>query len=170
MLDEPPCIVTEFVEGEGMEAEELREPATLVEVARGAARDPRRRRAPADDFDSFRIVETYAATRGERGATVPDAYERARTSTRRAIEAALSGPEHEPGPLPQRPARRQLHPRRRAASGSSTGSTPGMGDRYFDLGNFAVNNELDEAAARRRCSSAYFGEPPGARRLADAAG
>ena len=27
-----------------------------------------------------------------------------------------------------------------------------MGDRYFDLANFAVNNELDEAAARQRCS------------------
>ena len=41
----------------------------------------------------------------------------------------------------------------------------GMGDRYFDLGNFAVNNELDEDA-RGALLEAYFGEPPDARRLA----
>src|SRR5690348_7691567 len=33
MLNEPPCLVTEFVEGEPMEAAELREPASLAEVA-----------------------------------------------------------------------------------------------------------------------------------------
>ena len=35
----------------------------------------------------------------------------------------------------------------------------GMGDRYFDLGNFAVNNELDDAD-EERLLEAYFGEPP----------
>ena len=36
----------------------------------------------------------------------------------------------------------------------------GMGDRYFDLGNLAVNNGLDDDA-RGRLLEAYFGEPPG---------
>ena len=36
-----------------------------------------------------------------------------------------------------------------------------MGDRYFDLGNFAVNNELDEAD-EEALLEAYFGEPPDA--------
>ena len=27
-----------------------------------------------------------------------------------------------------------------------------MNDRYFDLGNLAVNNELDDGAAAMRCS------------------
>ena len=40
-----------------------------------------------------------------------------------------------------------------------------MGDRYFDLGNFAVNNELDEDD-ESRLLEAYFGEPADARRLA----
>ena len=35
----------------------------------------------------------------------------------------------------------------------------GMGDRFFDLGNFAVNNELDDAD-EERLLEAYFGEPP----------
>ena len=37
-----------------------------------------------------------------------------------------------------------------------------MGDRYFDLGNFSVNNELDEAELAELLE-AYFGEPPDAR-------
>ena len=41
-----------------------------------------------------------------------------------------------------------------------------MGDRYFDLGNFAVNNELGGRARRPSCSAAYFGEPATPARLA----
>jgi thiamine kinase-like enzyme len=41
----------------------------------------------------------------------------------------------------------------------------GMGDRYFDLGNFAVNNELGEDEADLLLSE-YFGEPPTDRRRA----
>jgi thiamine kinase-like enzyme len=40
-----------------------------------------------------------------------------------------------------------------------------MGDRYFDLGNLAVNNELDEEDGRRLLE-AYWGEPPNSRREA----
>ncbi len=41
----------------------------------------------------------------------------------------------------------------------------GMGDRFFDLGNFAVNNELDDDG-EARLLEAYFGEPATARRRA----
>ena len=41
----------------------------------------------------------------------------------------------------------------------------GMGDRWFDLGNFAVNNELDERQ-EEQLLEAYFGEPPDERRRA----
>ncbi|MEA2419868.1 MAG: hypothetical protein QOE60_2074, partial [Thermoleophilaceae bacterium] len=41
----------------------------------------------------------------------------------------------------------------------------GMGDPFFDLGNFAVNNELDEEDANRLLE-AYFREPPTPRRTA----
>ena len=40
-----------------------------------------------------------------------------------------------------------------------------MGDRYFDLANFAVNNELGEAG-EVALLEAYFGEQPDARRVA----
>ena len=38
-----------------------------------------------------------------------------------------------------------------------------MGDRWFDLGNFAVNNELDDDQ-EEQLLEAYFGEPPDQRR------
>ena len=41
----------------------------------------------------------------------------------------------------------------------------GMGDRYFDLGNFAVNNELDEGQ-EAELLSAYFESPASSCRLA----
>jgi thiamine kinase-like enzyme len=41
----------------------------------------------------------------------------------------------------------------------------GMGDPFFDLGNFAVNNELDDADADRLLEG-YFGEPATDRRRA----
>jgi thiamine kinase-like enzyme len=40
----------------------------------------------------------------------------------------------------------------------------GMGDRYFDLANFAVNNGLDRDS-RRRLLAAYWGEDPTPERL-----
>ena len=41
----------------------------------------------------------------------------------------------------------------------------GMGDRYFDLGNFAVNNELG-GEQEAELLGAYFAEPATPRRLA----
>ena len=35
-----------------------------------------------------------------------------------------------------------------------------MGDRWFDLGNFAANNEFDDDEDEQRLLSEYFGEPP----------
>jgi thiamine kinase-like enzyme len=114
-------------------------------------------------FSAFRIVETYAATGAERGAEIPPAYEEAHGHAR-GIEAALTGPEHTPVPC---------HNDLLAANFLHDGERlwivdweyAGMGDRYFDLGNFSVNNELgaDEEVA---LLSAYFDEPPPPRRLA----
>jgi thiamine kinase-like enzyme len=163
MLDDPPCLVTGFVEGEQMSAEQLREPEAVTEVA-AALRTLHacEERLPVD-FSSFRIVETYAARIAERGAMVPASYEWATAAAMR-IEAVLVGPEHEPVPC---------HNDLLAANfiRSQRGlrivdwEYAGMGDRYFDLGNFAVDNELDgdgEAALL----AAYFEAPASERRLA----
>jgi thiamine kinase-like enzyme len=163
MLDDPPCLVTEFVVGEAMRAEELREPAALAAVA-AALRTLHacEERLPVE-FSSFRIVETYAARMADRGAEVPSSYEWALGAAHR-IEATLVGPEHEPVPC---------HNDLLAANfiRSSHGvrivdwEYAGCGDRYFDLGNFAVNNELDEAQ-EAGLLAAYFEAPASERRLA----
>jgi thiamine kinase-like enzyme len=163
MLTEPPCIVTVFIDGRGMEAEELRGPETLVEVARSLRAIHESGVTLPIEFDSFRVVERYAETAAGRGVDIPGAYERAHEHARR-IEAALSGPEHDPVPC---------HNDLLAANFLHDGDQiwifdweyAGMGDRYFDLGNFSVNNALDEAG-QGDLLEAYFGEPPDARRRA----
>jgi thiamine kinase-like enzyme len=162
-LDDPPTIVTAFVEGRGMDEPELRQGDALTEVARSLRRlhDLGARLPTA--FDSFRIVETYAETARDRGATIPDAYETALEQAAR-IRAALAGPEHEPVPC---------HNDLLAANFIRDAGQlwivdweyAGMGDRYFDLANFAVNNELGETG-EPALLEAYFAEPPTARRVA----
>ena len=163
MLDDPPCLVTRFLEGEPIAAEELRRPEALAEVA-AALRTlhSREERLPVA-FSSFRIVETYAARMAGRGATVPSSYEWAVGAAHR-IEAVLVGPEHEPVPC---------HNDLLAANfiRSPRGlrivdwEYAGMNDRYFDLGNFAVNNGLDEGQ-EAELLAAYFEAPASERRIA----
>jgi len=168
MLEDPPCLVTVFVEGAGMETEDLRDPAMIGEVARSLRAIHELADPIPIGFDSFRLVETFAETARGRGGQVPDAYEQAHRHAE-AIEAVLSGPEHEPVPC---------HNDLLAANFIRGPDRlwivdweyAGMGDRYFDLANFAVNNELDEAD-QRALLDAYFGpededSPEFARRLA----
>ncbi|HET7120915.1 MAG TPA: choline/ethanolamine kinase family protein [Solirubrobacterales bacterium] len=163
LLEDPPCLVTVFVEGEAMSPAELREPMALEEVAGALRRLHGCGEAIPAAFSSYRIVETYAARMAERGAAVPGQYEWAAAQAHR-IEAALSGPEHDPVPC---------HNDLLAANfiRSPRGirivdwEYAGMNDRYFDLGNFAVNNGLGEAE-EEALLAAYFGAPASARRLA----
>jgi thiamine kinase-like enzyme len=163
MLEDPPCLVTQFVVGETMSAEELRQPEALAEVAAALRRlHACEERLPVE-FSSFRIVETYAARMAGRGAEVPSSYEWALAAAHR-IEATLTGPEHEPVPC---------HNDLLAANfiRSPRGirvvdwEYAGMNDRYFDLGNFAVNNELDESQ-EAELLAAYFEAPASECRLA----
>ena len=163
MLDQPPCLVTEFVVGEPMQPEELRQPEALAEAA-AALRTLHacEERLPVE-FSSFRIVEIYAARMAGRGAEVPSSYEWAMSAAHR-IEATLTGPEHEPVPC-----------HNDLLAGNFIRSPrglriidweyAGMGDRYFDLGNFAVNNELDETQ-EGELLAAYFESPASGCRLA----
>jgi thiamine kinase-like enzyme len=163
MLEEPPCLVTRFIVGEPMSAEELRDPATMAEVA-AALRGlhSREERLPVE-FSSFRIVETYAARIADRGAEVPSSYEWALGAAHR-IEATLTGPEHEPVPC-----HNDLLPANFIRSPQGVRiidwEYAGCGDRYFDLGNFAVNSELDEGQ-EANLLGAYFESPASDRRLA----
>jgi thiamine kinase-like enzyme len=163
MLSDPPCIVTEFIEGHGMSAGELAAPAVLREVA-DALRTMHASRAIPSRFDSFRIPERYAEVARRRDARIPREYEAALETSAR-IEAAISGPDHEPVPC---------HNDLLAANFIHDGARlrivdweyAGMGDRFFDLANFAVNNELDQTAREELLRLYFETDDPGDRRRA----
>ncbi len=159
-LDDPAAIVTEFVTGQGMSSDELREPSMLSRVAVSLARihDGADAPSPCNVFDSFRLVETYAKTAADRGATIPDAYEEAHATAAR-IEEALSGPEHDPVPCHNDLLAANFIRGEADQVWIVDWEYAGMGDRYFDLANFAVNNELDPSD-ERALLRAYFDETP----------
>jgi thiamine kinase-like enzyme len=163
MLDDPPCLVTRFVVGEPMSAAELREPEAIAEVAAALrALHGCEERLPSD-FSSYRVVENYAARIADRGATVPSSYEWAAAAALR-IEAALVGPEHDPVPCHDDLLSANFLRTQRGIR-IVDWEYAGMGDRYFDLGNFAVNNELD-ADGEAALLSSYFEAPASRPRLA----
>jgi thiamine kinase-like enzyme len=166
LLDHPLCLVTKFVEGDPVQAADLRAPVAIGTVARSLRLfHDSGTRLPVE-FSAFRIVERYARLARERDVRAPLTY---RDALRRAhqVEAALTGPEHAPAPC---------HNDLLAANFIRCGKEfcivdweyAGMGDRYFDLGNFAVNNELD-AAGEEVLLDAYFREPPTKQRRASLA-
>ncbi len=165
MLEDPPCLVTYFVEGEAMSAEQLRRPRHVREVATALRAIHGCGERLPNEFSPFRIVETYAERTRARGGAVPAAYRPAHEAAAR-IEAALARRGEAPVPC-----HNDLLAANFIASPEGVRIVDweyaGMGDRWFDLGNFAVNNEL-EAADEEALLAAYFGAPPGAGRLAAA--
>jgi thiamine kinase-like enzyme len=157
VLDDPQALVTEFLTCEEMTPEELREPEARDEVARALRAFHDSGLTLSTEFNSFRIVETYAETAKEHGVEIPAAYDQEHARARE-IESALRGPEHEPVPC---------HNDLLAANFLLTADGirivdweyAGMGDRYFDLANFCINNELteDDHAA---LLEAYFSPAP----------
>ena len=125
-------LVTRYVEGEVGKVDVERVGAAL----RRLHDDPT---LPAR-FDSFRVVEVYRATALERGAGAPPAYDRAKELADR-IEARRAG-------ATPRPCHNDLLNANFIADGEHLWIVDweyaGMGDPFFDLGNFAVNHELDE--------------------------
>jgi thiamine kinase-like enzyme len=155
MLEEPPCLVTRFVEGEEMRADELRDPAALKQVAT-ALRAVHGCEPVSASFSPFRIVELYAERARSRGAAVPVAYGRSLVSAGR-IEAALRRCPRE-AVLCHNDLLAANFLRSPAGLRIVDWEYAGMGDRYFDLGNFAVNNELTPGE-EETLLAAYFGEP-----------
>jgi thiamine kinase-like enzyme len=164
LLDEPSALVTQFVSGREMKADELREPETIAEVAHDLRKLHDSGTELPSGFDSFRLVEEYAETGREHGSESPAGYDDALEAAH-AIEAAVRDqPGHEPVP-----AHNDLLPANFLRDGERMQlidwEYAGMGDRWFDLGNFAVNNELDDEQ-EAQLLEAYFGEPPDERRRA----
>ena len=162
-LDDPPCLVTEFVECREMEPKDLREPETMRTLMGELRKIHDSGASLPTSFDSFRVVEEYRETAASRGGEIPEAYDEAHETAQR-IEEALSGPEHDPVPC-----HNDL-----LAGNFLRGSEriwivdweyAGMGDRYFDLANFAINNELAPSQHPELLAD-YFGDEATTRRVA----
>jgi thiamine kinase-like enzyme len=125
-------LVTRFVDGEVGKVDVERVGAALRLLHGGPALPGR--------FDSFRVVETYRVTAREHGLAVPSAYEAAKELADR-IEHRRSG-------APLRPCHNDLLNANFIDDGVRLWLVDweyaGMGDPFFDLGNFAVNHELTE--------------------------
>ena len=145
MLDEPSCprhSVRLRARDEGRGAARARDD-------RGGGPRPARRcttraRSCRARFDSFRLVEEYAETGRAQRQRAAGRLRRGARRLRTEIEAAVRDqPGHEPVP-----AHNDLLPANFLRDGDRMQlidwEYAGMGDRWFDLGNFAVNNELDE--------------------------
>jgi thiamine kinase-like enzyme len=142
----------------------VRDPDVLERVA-GALRLVHGGPALRTRFDSFQIVEAYRATALSRGGTIPSEFDDA-ARVAAEIHPLMTGPDHDPVSC-----HNDLLPANLLLNSSVLivdWEYAGMGDRYFDLANLAVNNELapeDEA----RLLEAYFGEPATPRRQAQLA-
>jgi thiamine kinase-like enzyme len=157
-LADVPALVTRWLPGGGLTPEQVRSPEILRQVTRLLHRLHSCPALPTS-FDVFRLVERQR----DLAATLPESYERISALAGR-IEAALTGPEHEPVPC---------HNDLLTANFVRDGGRvcivdweyAGMNDRYFDLGNLSVNNGFgpDED---RALLELYFGEPPSERRSA----
>jgi thiamine kinase-like enzyme len=159
---DPACLVTRFIPGRPLLAEELRAPALLGQTATALRAFHAGPPLPTS-FDAFAIVDAYHATARARGARIPGSFPEllARAG---AIRAALRGAEHAPVPC---------HNDLLTANFLHDGDRvrivdweyAGVGDRYFDLGNLSVNNGLGEEDDRLLLE-AYWSEPCTPRRFA----
>lgn len=147
------ALVTRFIVGEGITPEKAAQPDILSRIVEAM----RHYHAGPDfpgTFSPFATVRTYHALALDYGVTFPEVLPLV-LSLMEQIERAI-GPVHTPRPC---------HNDLLASNFIDDGQTirildweyAAMGDPFFDLGNFAVNQELDE----QQCTLLlrhYFGE------------
>ena len=147
-------LVTRFVIGAAPGAEALRTEPLLGEVA-ALLRVVHRGPAIAADFDWYRVPKDYAATARAHGVDVPAVYEQAMEVAGQVRAAFAATPDA------VCPCHNDLLEANFLLSVDGLRLVDweyaGMNDRYFDLGNFAVNNELD-SSGDVALVEAYFGE------------
>jgi thiamine kinase-like enzyme len=164
MFEDPPCLVTAFVEARAMTSDELRDEPALGQVAEALRGFHGSGLELPTDFHVYDLVQEYAEVARSRGGELPAAYEDSLRTAGEIVHVVGDHPEHR---------RRPNHNDLLAANFLATDHSivivdweyAGMGDPFFDLGNFSVNNELTDAD-EERLLEAYFGEPATARRVA----
>jgi thiamine kinase-like enzyme len=157
-LRDVPALVTRWLPGGDLTAEEVRSPEALTQIARLLARLHSCPALPTS-FDVFRLVERQR----ELAVGLPESHDRVMALAAR-IEAALTGPEHV-----HVPCHNDLLTANFVRDGPRVcivdWEYAGMNDRYFDLGNLSVNNEFGPDQDRALLE-AYWGEPVTERRAA----
>jgi thiamine kinase-like enzyme len=136
-------LVTRFIEGTPVSIEAVREPPMLRRVADSLRRIHGGPAIPGL-FVPLRIVEAYRALAASRGVPIPWAWDAAQAAARR-IELALLAVPVEP-----RPCHNDLLNANFIDDGQRIRIVDweyaGMGDPFFDLGNFSVNHDLPPEA------------------------
>ncbi len=135
-------LLTRFIEGGPISDEEVHRPATIRRVADSLRRIHDGPAIPGI-FMPYRIGEAYCALAAARGVPIPAIYEEAHEQVR-LIEIALL--QH---PIAMRPCHNDLLNANFIDDGARIRIVDweyaGMGDPFFDLGNFSVNHGLSPA-------------------------
>jgi thiamine kinase-like enzyme len=153
-------LVTRFIEGTGLPPEMVHRPDTLRRVADALRRFHEGPPIPGL-FIPLRIVEAYRALALGRGVRIPPEYEVAASIARR-IELALLV-----NPVELRPCHNDLLNGNFIDDGSRIRIVDweyaGLGDPFFDLGNFSVNHDLTPDEDQLLLEAYDGGEPTRAR-------
>ena len=132
-------LVTRFIEGSPVSDEAVRQPETLRRVADSLRRIHDGPAIPGL-FVPLRIVEAYRALAVARGVPIPPEYELSAAIGRRIELACLAAP------IELRPCHNDLLNANFIDDGARIRIVDweyaGMGDPFFDLGNFSINHEL----------------------------
>jgi thiamine kinase-like enzyme len=132
-------LVTRFIEGSPVSDEAVHRPETLRRVAESLRRIHDGPAIPGI-FVPLRIVEAYRALALARGVRIPPEYELAASIGRRIELACLAAP------LEPRPCHNDLLNANFIDDGARIRIVDweyaGLGDPFFDLGNFSINHEL----------------------------
>jgi len=150
-------LVTRFVVGEPVPGDVMRESVMLGRVAT-MLREFHESGSLPGAFDCFRIPEVSAANARARGVAIPESY-RVALERSREIEAAFKA-----SPEPRVPCHNDLLNANFLRDQAVTDDRvwlldweyAGMNERFFDLGNLCVNNELD-TDGEASLLEAYFG-------------
>ena len=132
-------LVTRFIVGSPVSLEAIHQPATLTRVADSLRRIHGGPAIPGL-FVPLRIVEAYRALATSRGIAEPAAWGRAYAAGRQIERALLDAP------IELRPCHNDLLNANFIDDGERIRIVDweyaGMGDPFFDLGNFSVNHDL----------------------------
>jgi thiamine kinase-like enzyme len=148
-------LVTRFIEGSTVSDSAVHEHETLTRVAQSLRRIHDGPAIPGL-FVPLRIVEAYRALALARGVAIPEAYDLAAAVGRRIELACLANP------VEIKPCHNDLLNANFIDDGTRIRIVDweyaGMGDPFFDLGNFSINHELS-AGEDAFLLAAYDGVP-----------